>query len=148
MVTMTGAGSGVTITATDGTHSGTSNSFTVNSGAATHLVVSTGTSQVAGTAFAVTVTAKDAYENTAAGYTGTVHFSSSDSGVGVSLPSNYAFESGDLSTHTFTNGVTLVTAGSQSVSAVDTVTSSITGSQIGITVRFLLLVQRLRLGHL
>ena len=60
--------------------------------------------------FTVTVTAKDAYENTATGYTGTVHFTSSDSGVGVTLPSNYTFQAEDVGTHTFTNGVTLMSA--------------------------------------
>ena len=36
--------------------------------------------------------------------------------------------------HTFTNGITLKTAGTQSVTATDTVTGSITGSQTGLTV--------------
>ena len=134
-VTATGAGSGVTITATDSTHSGTSNSFTVVSGVAARFVVSSGASQVAGFAFSVTVTAKDAYGNTTTSYTGRVHFSSSDSGSGVSLPSDYKFLSGDLGIHTFTNSITLVTAGTGvSVTATDTVTGSITGSQTGITV--------------
>ena len=109
-------------------------SLTVNSGVASQLVVSSGASQVAGTPFTVTVTAVDAYGNTATGYTGTVHFSSSDSEVGFSLPSNYEFQSGDLGTHTFFDGVILITIGTQSVTATDTVTSSITGSQTGITV--------------
>ena len=101
-------------------------------GAATHLVVSSGTSQVAGTPFTVTVTAEDAYGNTATGYTGTVHFSSSDSGSGVNLPSNYAFQAGDNGVKSFS--VTLVTVGSQSITATDTVTGSITGSESGIMV--------------
>ena len=131
-VTVTAAGSGVTITATDSTHTGTSSGFTVNPGVATHFVVSSGTSQVAGTPFSITVTAKDASGNTVTSYTGTVHFSSSDSGVGVTLPSNYVFQAGDSGVKSFS--VTLVTAGTQSVTATDTVTSSITGSQTGITV--------------
>ena len=101
-------------------------------GAATHLVVSSGIVQVAGTPFTVTVTAEDAYGNTAKGYTGTVHFSSSDSGSGVNLPSNYAFQAGDNGVKSFS--VTLVTVGSQSVTATDTVTGSITGSQNSIIV--------------
>jgi hypothetical protein len=134
-VTATGTGSDVTITATDSTHSGTTNSFNVNSGVANRLVVSSGASQVAGVAFSVAVTAKDAYGNTATSYTGSVHFSSSDSWSGVSLPSDYKFLSGDLGIHTFTNGVTLMTVGSGVwVTATDTVTGSITGSQTGITV--------------
>ena len=134
-ITTTGAGSGITITATDSTHSGQSNSFTINPGAATRLEVSCGISQVAGIAFPVMVTAKDAYGNTAKGYTGRIHFTSTDSGSGVRMPSDYKFQSGDLGTHTFSNGVTLMTAGTGiSITAIDTVTSSITGSQIGITV--------------
>ena len=134
-VTTTIAGSDITIMATDGSHSGTSNPFNVNSGAANRLVVSSGTSQVAGVAFSVTVTAKDAYGNTATSYTGRVHFSSSDAGSGVSLPNDYKFQPGDLGIHTFTNGVTLMTVATGfSFTATDTVTSSIAGSQTGITV--------------
>jgi hypothetical protein len=99
----------------------------------THLVVSSGTSQVAGTVFYMTVTAKDARGNTVTGYTGTVHFSSSDSGSGVSLPSNYTFQPSDKGIMCFS--VTLVTpTGTGSITATDTVTSSITGSQTDITV--------------
>ena len=47
----------------------------------------------------VTVTAKDAYGNMATGYTGTVHFTSSD-GQAV-LPANYTFVAGDAGIHTF-----------------------------------------------
>jgi hypothetical protein len=68
----------------------------------------------------VTVTAKDAYGNTATGYTGTVHFTSSDGQA--TLPANSTLTNG---TGTFT--VTLKTAGSRSITATDTVTSSITG---------------------
>ena len=39
-VTVTTTGSGVTITATDGAHTGTSNSFTVNVSSGIHLVIS------------------------------------------------------------------------------------------------------------
>ena len=108
--------------------------LTVDPASADHLVVSSGTSQVAGTAFSVTVTAKDAYGNIATGYTGTVTFSSSDSGSSVSLPADYTFTAGDAGTYTFTNGVTLVTVGTQWITATDTVTGSIAGSQTGITV--------------
>jgi hypothetical protein len=118
----------------NGSTSGVVASLTVNSGSAAHLVVSSGTSQVAGTPITITVAVNDSYGNTVTGYTGTIHFSSSDSGSGVSLPSDYTFLLGDNGTHAFTNGVTLKTAGSQSITATDTVTSSITGSQTGILV--------------
>jgi hypothetical protein len=84
----------------------------------------------AGTAGNVTVTAKDRFGNTTTGYTGTVHFSSSDAQAW--LPSDYTFTSADAGIHTFS--VTLKTAGTQSITATDTANSSLTGSQTGITV--------------
>ena len=86
--------------------------------------VSAPSTAAAGTAFNVTVTAKDAYGNVATGYTGTIKFTSSD-GKAV-LPANYTFTSANAGTHTFS--VTLKTAGSESVTATDTTTGSITGS--------------------
>ena len=44
----------------------------------------------------------------ATNYTGTVHFTSTDSQAG--LPGNYTFTSGDNGVHTFTNGITFKTA--------------------------------------
>jgi hypothetical protein len=44
------------------------------------------------------------------------------------LPGDYTFTSADQGVHAFTNGVTLKTAGSQTVTATDTNNSSITGS--------------------
>ena len=61
----------------------------------------------AGMAHSVTVTAQDAFGNVATGYTGTVHFTSSD-GQAV-LPADYTFTAGDAGVHTF--AVTLKTAG-------------------------------------
>src|SRR5262249_59305571 len=74
----------------------------------------------------VTVTALDQFNNVAAGYGGTVAFTSSD-GQAV-LPANYTFTTADAGVHTFSGGVTLKTTGSQTVTATDTATSSITGS--------------------
>ncbi len=109
-------------------------SLTVNAVAgATNLVVTGFTNPVtAGTAGTVTVTAKDAGGNTVSSYRGTIHFTSTDGQA--TLPANYIFTAADNGVHTFTNGVTLKTAGTQSIIATDTVTSSITGSQTGITV--------------
>jgi hypothetical protein len=73
------------------------------------------------------VTAKDAFNNTATGYTGTVHFSSSDP-MAV-LPANYTFVGADNGVHNFAAGITLKTSGSRTVTATDTVTASINGSQ-------------------
>src|SRR5207253_2533025 len=87
--------------------------------AAIHYTVSASASSgTAGTGFNVTVAALDAYGNTDTGYTGIVHFTSSD-GQAV-LPNNYTFVNGDAGVHTFTNGVTLKTAGSQTVTGTDT----------------------------
>jgi hypothetical protein len=80
---------------------------------------------MAGSSFSVTVTALDPYNNTATSYAGTVDVTSSD-GQGI-LPSDYTFTAGDAGVHAFTSGVTLKTAGNQTVTATDTVTSSITG---------------------
>jgi hypothetical protein len=77
-----------------------------------------------------TVTAQDAFGNTATGYTGTVHFTSSDSQAG--LPADYTFTAADAGVHAFS--ATLETAGTRSITATDTATSTITGSQNGILV--------------
>jgi hypothetical protein len=82
----------------------------------------------AGTASSVTVTVLDPSNAVVTGYTGTIHFTSTDPYPAV-LPANYTFTSLDAGTHTFTGGVTLKTAGSQTVSATDTVTSTITGAE-------------------
>jgi hypothetical protein len=101
-----------------------------NSAGASQLEILGGTSQVAGTPFILTVKAEDSCGNIASGYTGTIHFSSSDSSS--VLPNDYTFLISDSGMQTFT--VTLKTAGSQSISITDTVTSTITGSLLGITV--------------
>jgi hypothetical protein len=88
-------------------------------------------SDVAGAAHNITVTAKDASGNTATGYRGKVHFSSTD--AHAILPAGYTFTAANAGTHTFS--VTLKTAGTQAIRARDTVTSSITGVQSGIVVR-------------
>ena len=116
-----------TFSATAGLCTGTSQSVTVNPGSATQLTLSGLTSQTAGSAQSLTVTAQDAYGNTATGYRGTVQFSSSDGAA--ALPASYTFVAGDSGAHTFTSGVTLKTAGSQTVTASDTASGTITGSQ-------------------
>jgi len=84
----------------------------------------------AGTSHSFTVKATDAYGNVITSYRGSVHFTSSD--VQSSLPGNYTFSAGDNGVLTFS--ATLKTAGNQSITATDTVTSSIAGSQSGIVV--------------
>jgi hypothetical protein len=107
---------------------GSQNAIVVNPGSATHLaVVGLASPRSQGAVGSVTVAAKDAYGNTATGYTGTVHFTSTDSKA--VLPVNYAFTAADAGIHAFTNGVTLNTYSSQTVTATDTITASITGSE-------------------
>jgi len=96
-------------------------------GTATHFSVSAPSSATAGTSFSVTVTALDSGNNTATGYTGTVHFTSGDGAA--TLPANSTLTNG-----TGTFSATLNTAGSQTITATDTVTSSITGTSNAITV--------------
>src|SRR5207249_1684218 len=84
------------------------------------FVLSTPGTAVAGTAFSFTVTAQDAFNNTAAGYTGTVHFTSTDGAA--SLPTNSPLTNGVGS---FT--ATLRTAGSQPITSTDTAAGTTAG---------------------
>ena len=86
-----------------------------------HFAISAPATATAGAPFNFTVTALDAFNNTMTGYAGTVHFTSTD--AAAVLPANV----------TLTNGVgtfsaTLATAGSQTITATDTVTSSMSNS--------------------
>jgi hypothetical protein len=114
------------LTVTSGAATGSQTGITVTPAAASQLAFSAPSASTAGSAFSVAVTALDPYHNTATGYTGTVHFTSSDGQA--ALPANYTFTAADAGVHTFTGGVLLKTAGSQTVWATDTVTTSITGS--------------------
>jgi hypothetical protein len=106
--------------------------LTVKPAAASAFVVSgIPTPITAGTSASVTITAKDPYGNTATGYAGTVHLTSSDTQAG--LPGDYTFVPGDGGVKTIT-GVILKTASTQSVTVTDTTTPSVNGSQSGIMV--------------
>ncbi|HEY9502810.1 MAG TPA: Calx-beta domain-containing protein, partial [Pyrinomonadaceae bacterium] len=119
-----------TITATDtvsASITGTSNTIAISALAATHLAVSAPTNVALNIAFNFSVTAQDQFNNTATGYTGTVHFTSTD-GAAV-LPAD----------STLTNGVgtfsaTMNTPGNQTITATDTVTAPITGTSNTIVV--------------
>ncbi len=112
---ITGAETGITV------KPAAAQSFTVNGLPANPM---------AGTAFNVTVTAYDAYNNVAAGYAGTVDLSSTDPNA-VFSPSSYTFTAADSGSHNFS--VTLKTAGNQSINASDT-TAGINGTEAGIAV--------------
>src|SRR5207248_3116896 len=125
-VTLVTAGS-QTITATDTVNgSATGSAFVLVSAAGLdHLGVSGPESVTAGSPFSVAVRALDVYNNVVTGYTGTVHFTTSDPGSGVAMPGDYSFTSGHNGVHTFSNAVALVTAGNQGVTATDTGSSSV-----------------------
>jgi hypothetical protein len=128
-----------TVTATNGVGTGlpSTASAPVTPAAATSLTVSVAANPwPAGSAHSVTVKALDAYGNVATGYTGSIHFTTSD--AVASVPANYKFTASDKGVHTFSYtlnpALTLKTAGSQAVRATDTLTASITGVQTGIVV--------------
>ena len=124
-VTLKTAGSqSVTVTDTvTATLTATQSGLVISPAGAATLQVIGLTPAVAGTAQTPTVTAIDAFNNRATAYTGTVHFTSSDSQA--TLPANYTFLVTDGGMHAFTAGVTLKTAGPQTVTATDTGTASI-----------------------
>jgi hypothetical protein len=101
--------------------------FAAGGGAATHFSVTAPATAAAGSTFNFIVTALTAANTTATGYTGTVHFTSSD-GKAV-LPANSALLNGVM-----TLPAVLNTAGAQTITATDTVTASITGTSGTITV--------------
>ncbi|MBA7481167.1 hypothetical protein ES707_16637 [subsurface metagenome] len=90
-------GDAPTITATEGSLTGTSEAITINPGALASFTISDTVSTVAGEVFAsgVTVEAFDAEGNRKTDYTGTVIWSSSDTAAGVKLPANYPFTTGE-----------------------------------------------------
>jgi pseudomonalisin len=94
---------------------------------ATHLSVTAPSSAVASRAFGISVTALDANNNTATGYSGTVHFTNSD--PTANLPADSKLTKG-----TGTFQAILNTGGNQTIKATDTVTSSIFGTSGAISV--------------
>src|SRR6516162_6962623 len=91
------------ITVTDTTTAsltGTDGGITVNPAAASQFVIRAPSSVTAGVPFSLTITVKDAYGNVVSGYTGTIHFTSTDSRA--TLPANYTFTASDKGVHTFT----------------------------------------------
>jgi uncharacterized repeat protein (TIGR01451 family) len=97
--------------------------------AADHYTVATSAANpdLAGTPLSVTVTAFDPYGNTATGFRGAVHFSSSD--PTATLPADYTFTAADNGVHTF-GGVVFRQAGGQ------TLTLTATGGAISAVTEF------------
>ncbi|MGI8688043.1 MAG: beta strand repeat-containing protein [Thermomicrobiales bacterium] len=77
-----------------------------------------------GISLTIIVTALDANQNIATGYTGTIHFTSSDSHA--VLPPNYTFALADDGVHSFT--LALNSTGTQTVTVTDITGSPATGS--------------------
>lgn len=119
-----------TIMATDTANAslgGTSAGINVNPGAVTHISVSAPPAVTTNLAFMVTVSAADNFGNPVPSYTGTIKFTSSD--AQAALPMNSALTNG---TQTFP--VTLVTIGSETITATDTATASLRGTSGSINV--------------
>jgi hypothetical protein len=119
-----------TLTATAGTITGTSASITVAAGANHQIVASATSAQTAGTAFNVTLTAKDAWGNTPGSLSGTktVSFSgpaSSPNGSAPSYPATVSFSGG-----TATASVTLKDVQTTTVTVSDA-TDSLAGVSSG-----------------
>src|SRR5262249_6927147 len=81
----------------------------------------------AGTPFSITVAAYDAFGNLATGYAGTVHFSSTD--PRAHMPAN-----GPLASGVGTFPTTLMTEGSRTITAADTVVNTVAGTSSAIAV--------------
>jgi hypothetical protein len=113
-----------TITATDTVTAAlkaTSSVISVVSNTATHLAINGPGSTNTRATFNVTVSALDAANNVSAGYSGTVHFTSSDAQAKLPADSGLTAGAGKFS-------ATLETTGTQTLSAADTTQASIGGS--------------------
>ena len=91
----------------------------------TILTVSAPSTAIPSVPFTVTVTAL-ANGNRDKAFNMDVHFASSDSAA--ILPNDYTFTAADAGSHSFTNGITLMTPGTQTITATATFAHSITGT--------------------
>jgi hypothetical protein len=90
-----------------------------------NLEITAPSGAIVGTPFTVTVTAMvNGRRDTA--YNSPIHFSSSDSSA--VLPPDYGFTAADAGSHTFTNGVTLMSVGNQTVKATDVFAASLSAT--------------------
>jgi len=103
----------------------TEGAITVSAAAASKFLISVPSGIKAGVAFSLTLTVEDAYGNIVSGYTGTVHFTSSDKSA--LLPANYTFSAADKGVHTFT-GLVLRKKGKQTITITDVLNSGLTAS--------------------
>jgi hypothetical protein len=96
---------------------------------ASAFVVTAPATAAAGMPFDVTVTVVDGFGQVAAGYTGTISFSTSDTDPNVVLPPDYTVQPSDSGVVTFSAGVTLFSAGDQTLTVTD-LDSGLTGSTV------------------
>ncbi|HTI49465.1 MAG TPA: ELWxxDGT repeat protein, partial [Planctomycetaceae bacterium] len=116
------------ITATDTQRSSlaaTQGGITVTAATASKFAITAPSSVKAGAAFSLIVTVQDAYGNVVVGYTGKVHFSSTDRKA--ALPADYTFTAADKGVHTFA-GLVLRTKGTQKITVTDMQNGSLTAS--------------------
>jgi len=118
------------ITATDTLMSAlkaTEGGITVNAAAASKFIISAPSTVTAGMPFSLTLTVEDAYGNVVTGYTGTVHFKSTD--TTALLPANYTFTAADKGVHRFV-GLVLRKRGKQKITITDTLYRALTASVV------------------
>lgn len=115
-----------TITASDAAVASSPGPVAVSPGPATSFTVTPGNSYAAGASNSVTVQANDSYGNVASGYTGTISFTSTESGE-ANLPANYTFQATDTGTHVF-NTVVICSIGTATVTATDTINPALQGT--------------------
>jgi hypothetical protein len=128
-VTFTTAGNQL-LAATDTANAGitgTQIGIQVGAAATNKLVVQGPPSATQGVQFTVSVTAEDKFGNVASGYSGVVHFKSTDRKAVLPADSRLNGGTGSFS-------VTLETTGLQTLTAVDTAIAAITGTSNGIMV--------------
>ncbi len=123
-----------TLTATQGSATGTSGSIAVVAGANHQIVASAGSAQTAGTAFNVTLTAQDAWGNVPGSLSGTKSVSftgpaSSPNGTAPTYPATVSFSGG-----TATASVTLKDAQTTTLTVADTTDGLVGVASSSITV--------------
>ena len=122
-----GAQSIIATDTVDPTNTGSEEEITVTPAATTHYTVTGGVDAVAGTAQTINVSAFDTYGNLATNDVNPFILASSD--TQADLPSNATLTKG-----MGTFNVVLKTAGNQSIAAISSVDSKISGSQLGINI--------------
>ncbi len=124
-ITLSTAGA-QTVTATAASVSGRGSFAVSAAGGATLVLGGLPGSATAGDRLAITVTVRDAFGNLATSYTGSVHFTSSD--TTGQLPADYAFVAADQGVHAF--GATFTKVATTTLSVAGTGVSGATGSLV------------------